>query len=173
MMGLAKGALGPLLGGALDKGTEWYAESLLNKGMEPGGGNVLQDLILDHYMDNFTNQLVGTQRQVTVDQTRANEELAESNTQKLIEDIIKKYGGTPQGSSSGGRTNVLGQTRDPGSMLGTWVSPTSQAAIRSGAGVIGNDAWGDAARGFGIGAGSGGSAGQQARADAIRFYRKE
>jgi hypothetical protein len=171
MMGLAKGALGPLLGGALDKGTEWYAESLLNKGMEPGEGNILQDLILDHYMDNFTNQLVGTQRQVNVDQERANEELAESNSQKLIEDIIKKYGGTPQGSSSAGRTNVLGQARDSGNLLGTWVAPGSQAAIRSGAGVIVNDAWGDAASSFGVGATSGGSPSVR-MSEAIKHLRK-
>lgn len=62
-----------------------------------------------------------------------------------------------------------------GGMLGSWAGPQQrqygQAAgsfTPYGAGVIQNDSWGEAARGFGVGAGAGGSAGGYALADARR-----
>lgn len=68
-----------------------------------------------------------------------------------------------------------------GGMLGNWANQGPQqrqygqsagSFTPFGAGVVMNDAWGDAARGFGVGAGSGGSAGNYALMDALTAARK-
>jgi hypothetical protein len=68
-----------------------------------------------------------------------------------------------------------------GGMLGNWANQGPQqrqfgqsagSFTPFGAGVVQNDAWGDAARGFGVGAGSGGSGGSYALADAMAANKK-